>query len=124
MMTKKFYIFMIAMLGFFMMPSQAFACTAKTEMACCKKEVNSKKDKKECCKNKQSSKQKSHQGCDGGCKSISCNNSTVFLGLSAPVSFSLNCELFSFSTEKQNFYYAEIFSPSDFSSIWLPPKIS
>ena len=31
---------------------------------------------------------------------------------------------FDFSTEKQNYYYSEIFISSDFRSIWLPPKIS
>ncbi|MFV8371039.1 hypothetical protein [Flavobacterium sp. LB2P6] len=123
-MSKKFYIVLLVMLGFFMTPSVAFACGTKTEKACCKKESSSKKDKKECCKKEQSSKDKSHEGCNGACKSVTCSSSTVYLGMTALFYTELNTELFSFSTEKQNYYYSEIFISSDFRFIWLPPKIS
>jgi hypothetical protein len=112
------------MLGFFMTPSVAFAGGTKTEKACCKKESSSKKDKKECCKKEQSSKEKSHEGCNGACKNVTCSSSTVYLGMTSLSYTELNNQLFSFSTEKQNYYYSEIFISSDFRSIWLPPKIS
>ncbi|TDE31964.1 hypothetical protein E0I61_04480 [Flavobacterium ranwuense] len=123
-MSKNFYIVLLVVLGFFMTPSAAFACGTKTEKACCKKESPSKKEKKECCKKEQSSKEKSHDGCNGACKDVSCNSSTVYLGLTSLFYTELNNQLFSFSTEKQNYYYSEIFISSDFRSIWLPPKIS
>lgn len=123
-MSKKFYIVLLVVLGFFMTPSAAFACGTKTEKACCKKESSSKKEKKECCKKEQSSKEKSHEGCNGACKDVSCNSSTVYLSLTSLFYTELNNQLFSFSTEKQNYYYSEIFISSDFRSIWLPPKIS
>ena len=123
-MSKKFYIVLLVMLGFFMTPSVAFACGTKTEKACCKKESSSKKDKKECCKKEQSSKEKSHEGCNGACKNVNCSSSTVYLGMTSLSYTELNNQLFSFSTEKQNYYYSEIFISSDFRSIWLPPKIS
>jgi hypothetical protein len=123
-MSKKFYIVLLVMLGFFMTPSVAFACGAKTEKACCKKESSSKKNKKECCKKEQSSKKESHEGCSGACKDVTCSSSAVYIGMTSLFYTELNNQLFSFSTEKQNYYYSEIFISSDFRSIWLPPKIS
>ena len=123
-MSKKFYIVLLVMLGFFMTPSVAFACGTKTEKACCKKESSSKKDKKECCKKEQSSKKESHEGCNGACKDVTCSSSNVYIGLTSAFYTELNNQVFSFSTEKQNYYYSEIFISSHFRSIWLPPKIS
>jgi len=110
------------MLGFFMMPSIAFACGTKSEKACCKKEAASQTKKMPCCSKEKSSK--SHEGCNGGCKHVSCTSSVVSLALSSPLYVALNSQLFSFSPEKQNYYYSEIFISSDFRSVWLPPKIS
>ena len=121
-MTKKFYIMLLVMLGFFMMPSVAFACGTKSEKACCKKEAASQTKKMACCNKEKSSK--SHEGCNGGCKHVSCTSSIVSWDLSSPLYAALNSQLFSFSTEKQNYYYSEIFISSDFRSVWLPPKIS
>ncbi|MFV5698342.1 hypothetical protein ACM55H_08205 [Flavobacterium sp. ZT3R17] len=123
-MSKKFYIMLLVMFGFFMMPSIAFACGTKSEKACCKKEVSSKTEKADCCSKKHSSKNKSHEGCNGACKNISCSSSTVYLGLSSLFYTDLNNKNVSFSSEKQNYYYSEIFISSDFRSVWLPPKIS
>ena len=123
-MSKTFYIVLLVSLGFLMKPSFAFACGTKTEKSCCKKASATEKAKKECCKKAQSSKEKSHKGCDGACKNITCSSSTVYLGMNAIHYNELNHQLFSFSTEKQNYYYSEIFISSDFRSIWLPPKIS
>jgi hypothetical protein len=121
-MTKKVYILLLVMLGFFMMPSMAFACESKSEKTSCTKESASQTCEKECC-NKEK-KSKSHEGCDGGCKHVSCGSSVVSLALSFPFYVEINTQLFSFSPEKQNYYYSEIFISSDFRSIWLPPKIS
>lgn len=123
-MSKRFYILLLVLLGFVMMPSNAIACGTKTEKSCCKKPMTSQKVKKECCKKTASSKEKSHEGCDGACKSITCSSSTVYVGTTAMQYSEWNNELFSFSTAKQNYYYSEIFISSDFRSIWLPPKIS
>lgn len=123
-MSKKFYILLLVMLGFFMTPSVAIACGIKTEKVCCNKESSSKKDKKECCKKKLSSNKDSHEGCKGACKNITCNSSSVYHGITSLFHTEANQQIFSFSTEKQNYYYSEIFISSDFRSIWLPPKIS
>ncbi|MFV8268585.1 hypothetical protein ACNQGP_01460 [Flavobacterium sp. GT2N3] len=123
-MSKKFYIVLLVMLGFFTTPSVAFASGIKTEKACCKKESASKKDKKECCKKEPSSKEDSHEGCTGACKNSTCSSSSFYLGISSLFYTEVKKHLFSFSTEKQNYYYSEIFISSDFRSIWLPPKIS
>ena len=113
---------LLVMLVFFMMPSVAFACGTKSEKACCKKEAVSQKEKTACCDKGKSSK--SHEGCNGGCKHVSCTSSVVSLALSSQVYVALTSQIFSFSPEKQNYYYSEIFISSDFRSIWLPPKIS
>ncbi len=123
-MSKKFYIMLLVMLGFFMIPGVAFACATKTEKACCKKESSSKKDKKDCCKKEKKSNESSHDGCKGACKDVTCGSSTIYLGLTSAFYTELNNQVFSFSTEKQNYYYSEIFISSHFRSIWLPPKIS
>ena len=107
-----------------MTPDIAFACKIKTEKVCCKKESSSKKDKKECCKKKLSSNEDSHEGCKGACKNITCSSSSVYHGITSLFHTEANKQIFSFSTEKQNYYYSEIFISSDFRSIWLPPKIS
>lgn len=122
-MSKKVYILLLVMLGFFMTPSVAFACGTKSETSCCKKE-SSTAEQKECCKKEKKSKESSHDGCNGACKNISCGSSTIHLGLTAVVNAELNKQIFSFSPEKQNYYYSEIFISSHFRSIWLPPKIS
>lgn len=123
-MSKKFYILLVVMIGFFMTPTVALACGTKTEKECCKKESSPKKNKKDCCKSEKSSNEKSHEGCKGACKSITCSTSTVYLGMTSVHYAEFNDQLFSFSTKKQNYYYSEIFISSDFRSIWLPPKIS
>jgi hypothetical protein len=113
---------LLVMLGFFMIPSIAFACGTKSEKACCKKEAASQTKKMACCNKEKNSK--SQEGCNGGCKHVSCTNFVVNLALSSPIYVTVNSQLFSFSSEKQNYYYSEIFISSDFRSIWLPPKIS
>ena len=123
-MSKKFYIMLLVMLGFFMTPSVAFACATKTEKACCKKESSSKKDQKDCCKKEKKSDESSHDGCKGACKDVSCGSSTIYLGLTSAFYTELSNQVFIFSTKKQNYYYSEIFISSHFRSIWLPPKIS
>jgi hypothetical protein len=123
-MSKKFYIVLLVMFGFLMMPGIAFACGTKSEKGCCKKEVASKTEKGDCCSKKQASKEQSHNGCNGACKGVSCNCPAIHIGLTALFCTDLNNKNFSFSSEKQNYYYSEIFISSDFRSVWLPPKIS
>lgn len=123
-MSNKFYIVFLVLLGFFMNPSITLACRTKTEKACCKNKFPSTKDKRECCKKEQSSNKKSHKGCDGACKNLTCSGSTVYLGMTAAFYHEFNNQVFRFFVEKQNHYYSEIFISSHFRSIWLPPKIS
>lgn len=123
-MSKKFYILLLVTLGFFMSPSVTLACGIKAEKSCCKKESSSKTEQKDCCKKEKKSNESSHDGCNGACKSITCGSTAIHLGLTSLYNTELNKQIFSFSTEKQNYYYSEIFISSHFRSIWLPPKIS
>lgn len=121
-MTKKFYIALIVMLGFVMMPSMAFACKAKAEKACCKKESDGIADKKACCKTENKTSNK--KSCDGACKHVSCTSSVPSVALTSVIYFSLNEIKTAISCDNQLYHYFEIFTSSDFRSIWLPPKIS
>ncbi|MFV8465801.1 hypothetical protein [Flavobacterium sp. LB1P62] len=122
---KKFHIFLIVVLGFFLAPTVTFACGNNSEKGSCNKETSSKTHKDDCfCSNDSHSKNKNHEGCGGkcghskcGCAS-SCNSSITINGLN------LNNKIFNFSYEKQNFYNSETFISSGFYSLWLIPKIS
>ena len=58
-MIKKFYILLLVVFGFCMMPSTAFACgtKTKTEKTCCKKESSSA-EKSDCCNKEKTQKTK------------------------------------------------------------------
>ena len=118
-MTKPFYILLLVTLGFLLGPTVTFAHGTKTEMSCCKKE-NATKD---CCKEKDS-KKKGHS-CDNSCVGSSCGCPVANCASAPMTTFQTESNtLFSFSKNKPNYYYSEIFISSDFRSVWLPPKIS
>ena len=129
-MSKKFYILLLVMLGFFMTPSVAFACGTKAEKSCCKKESSSKKDKKECCKKEKtsschstSSKNKSEKNnCGDDCnKCHSCSVHFVMNYLTPEFNSVLKPH---FSDKKSNPDYSNPYFSFSFQNIWKTPKIS
>lgn len=120
---KKFYILLIVVLGFFLMPTVTFACENNSSKHSSSKETSSKMDKDDCCKDDSHSKTKNHEGCGGKCShskcrcASSCNTSVSINELN------FNRNIFNFFSEKQNFYNYENSISSGFNSLWLIPKI-
>lgn len=125
-MTKKFHILLITlMLGFFAIPTLAYACgnsSTKTEKSCCKKGKADKSNKKDCCKNHKSKNNKNDDSCGGKCKHSSCSCTTFHFVMSLP--FYNETKTCFIESEKLKFYPNEAYLSSGFFSIWLPPKIS
>lgn len=121
-MTKKYYILLLVLLGFFLIPSIGFACEMKSGKSCCNKEV-SNGDKKECCKNDSHSKNKKNEGCNGKCGHSNCITSSYQFSLTFfEMKFKNNN--FDFSEKKQNYFNSKTNISSGFYSLWLIPKIS
>jgi len=114
-------------LGFFMMPSQSFACSkhsAKTEQKSCHKEKSKDNKEKDCCKTKSCKKSKKENGhCSGNCNDKSCN-STSYSSMGLPIFLEIKTKSYFADAKKQKFGFKEAYYSSGYSSIWLPPKIS
>ena len=124
-MTKKIHIlFLIALLGFFLIPALTYACEMKSGKSCCNKETSANTEKKDCCKNDNHSKNKDNDSCGGKSKHSSCSCPIFHFSVILPFETELKQQCFNFLDEKENFYDSETNLSSGFSSIWLIPKIS
>lgn len=122
-MTRKAHIFVIiVMLGFFLIPSTAFACGTETKKSCCKEEIAAKAEKNDCCKNKQSKNQ--DEDCGGKCGNSNCTTSITQFNLVGFTELEFNTNFFDFENKNQKFYYNETNISSGFYFVWLPPKIN
>lgn len=115
-MKTKFYIFMIVVFGFLIMPNANFACGTKSEKSCCSKEQSNKGG---CCKKK--SKDKT---CNGKCGKSTCTVQTISFGAVLPKFEDLNNNNFVLSLDKKQFFDKKTNISSGFYNIWLPPVIS
>lgn len=119
---NKFYIIVIIVFGFLLIPSTTLACGFKTEKSCCKKETTSKTEKKDCCNGKQS-KDKDNS-CGGKCGHSNCtSSSTVNFSIISTYEINFKNNFFDLSEEKSKFYHSKNPISSGFTSIWLIPKI-
>lgn len=118
-MTKKNYIALLIIIGFFLIPSFTYACN---------KEMGT--DLKQCC-------QKSHlmtdttshtndlNHCSGKHTSASCHCSTASICCALPlIALFINNTLPDFLEIKTKFGYKNPYYTSVFKSLWLPPKIA
>lgn len=124
-MTRRIFILLIVMLGFFLTPTLTYACgkkTEKTEKSCCEKSPSQTGDTKECCKKSHSQNDKNDDGCNGQCGNSSCYCPTINITIAFPVFSELRHSVF--YTEKLSFFFTETYISSGFHSIWQPPKIS
>lgn len=117
---KKFHILLIVVLGFFLIPTGAFACENDSGNHSCKKEISSKTEKKDCCDKNDNLKKECASKC--GHSKCGCPSSSISFTVISEVNFINNT--FDFSSEKQKFSNSETFISSGFYSIWLIPKIS
>ena len=104
-----------------MLPDSTYACGTKSEKLCCKQETTSKTEKKDCCKKKQSKNQ--DNSCEGKCGHSNCTSSSVNFSIISLYEIEFKNDIFAFSIEKPKFYHSKTFISSDYSSVWLPPKI-
>lgn len=123
---NRFHIILIVMLGFFLMPTDTFACGKKVaDHSCTKKTSTSDKDEDDCCSKKNHSGNKNHDGCGGKCGHSMCGCASVCNG---GITFVNQLEFkkitFSIFSQKQKFYNSETSILTGFYSIWLIPKIS
>lgn len=124
---KKYHIILVVLLGIFIVPNSAMACSGGGSKDSCKKEVSSTKtEKKSCCESNDKS-ENDNKGCNGNCGHSKCGCSSTC----PPSSVSFLCEInfknnvFSYSSiEKVKFSYATPSILDGFYSIWLIPKIS
>jgi len=122
-MTRFFYIALLSLIGFFLTPTDSYACGSNSENIENTSTIQSytKTEKKDCCNTEKRQCGKHGKDCDGKCGNpachcpTNCTNFTIpffdgFLGITIIVS-------------KPNFYYQDTYYSSGFLSIWQPPKI-
>lgn len=119
-MKAKFYILLV-LIGFLLMPINAFACGNKSQKSCCPTELKSAKCKMACCQKK--SKDKSSKGCEGKCNKSTCQIQTVTFGAIMPELTDITSNNFLVLTSKQAFYNSKTDIKSGFYFIWSPPNI-
>lgn len=120
-MTRFFYIVLFVTLGFFLSPTEAYACTTKStqkEKSCCKVEKSLEKVKS-CCDKKKSEK----EGCNGNCNNSGCSVSPVFSSILSIYPFEIKEPTLIIQDKKANFSYLEKPITLGFYAIWSPPKI-
>ncbi len=120
-MRHSFYITILTILGFILLPSTSYACASmdvKTEKACCSKGKKTS-DKKKCCTD--DSEEKS---CDGSCNSASCSFSPVFSSIFTTYHYEFSVVNKIILSEKANFFFLEKDLSFNYFTIWSPPKIS
>lgn len=121
---NKFYIIVIVLFGFLLIPGSSFACENNSTKHSSAREVSTKMNKDDCCKNGNHSKTNNPEGCEGKynhskCSCISSCNTSISIN-----ELKFNSTIFNFSSEKQKFYNYETSISSGFYSLWLIPKIS
>lgn len=121
---NKFYIIVIVLFGFLLIPGSTFACENNSTKHSSVRETSTKMDKDDCCKNENHSKTNNHDGCGEKCSHSKCScisscNSSISIN-----ELKLNSNIFNFSSERQKFHNYETSISSGFYSLWLIPKIS
>jgi hypothetical protein len=129
---KKAYVFLVLLLGVFLLPEAVSACQKMSEGSAESCEMASSKDPKEtsnceraCCKKEDGSEKTSEQkhDCDGSCQG-NCHQVVTHFNFALPTSstgISYNADFF-FRTD--NFYATKTQTSSGFYFIWTPPNIN
>jgi len=121
---NKFYILILILFGFLLMPSDVVACKMDSANHSSIKEISSKVCNEDCCKNDSHSKNRNNNGCGGKCNHSKCGCASSCNTSISIAEWNSTSNRFNFSSEKQNFYNHETTISSGFDSLWLIPKIS
>ena len=124
-MSNLLKIFLsMCLLGFFLIPGEALACSShKTEIvkkdkSCC--DHSSDHQSKQACKKNCCKDSEGDSGCSGTCDAKSCHNSSPTHWIQN-LKYSHNT--FFFENEKSYSFYKQPNYSSGVYSIWQPPKI-
>lgn len=124
-MSNLLKIFLsMCLLGFFLIPGEALACSShKTEIvkkdkSCC--DHSSDHQSKQACKKNCCKDSEGDSGCSGACGAKSCHNSSTTFWIHN-LKYSHNT--FFFENEKSYSFYKQPYYSSGVYSIWQPPKI-
>ncbi|MBS4042017.1 MAG: hypothetical protein KGZ81_15625 [Flavobacteriales bacterium] len=122
-MTRFIYIALITLIGFFLTPTDIYACGSKSENIenNCSKQTDTKAVKKGCCDTEKGRCSKHGKDCDGKCGNPNCHCPSNHTNFTIP--FLVKFSGIKLIPNKPNFYYQDSFYSSGFLSIWLPPKI-
>lgn len=121
---KKYHIlFLMFMLGFFLMPGVSYGCETKIEKSCCKKESKARSEQKDCCKKSKESKEEP-KNCGGKCGHSNCTASSMQFSLLSGNEIEIKSTFFDFTLKKPDFHHNQTTLSSGFYSVWSPPKIS
>jgi hypothetical protein len=118
---RKFYLVIVVLLGFFLMPATAMACGKIAKKEKCAKEVVVQTHKKTCCGDTTHSKS---SNCNGKCGHGLCNVSSTHSGITLSEVYKVNLSYFDYQLKRQKSHYAEVFPSAIYYSLWLIPKIS
>ena len=128
-MLKRINILMIiCLLGFFLIPTQSYACKSHSkeivikEKSCCsanKQHHSEDHCEKDCCK----SKDDTSNECSGNCGPTSCHSSPNSFSATPPISKNVQNNLIFESKKSYPLYQQRAYSSRE-SSIWQPPKIA
>lgn len=123
-MTRFFYIALLTLIGFFLTPTDTYACGSKSKNTenTCAKQTDTEKEKDDCCDTEKGQCGKHGKDCDGKCGNSNCHCPTSCINFTIPFFAQLSQTKIILS--KPKFYYQEAYYSSGFRSIWLPPKIS
>lgn len=122
---KKYHIFLLTLLGLFLVPNNVMACGKDSVKHSCQKEITTKSEKMSCCDSKESNEEKD---CNGNCGHSTCDcastGASVF-SISFPYEVNFKIHFLNYSlVEKVNFSHTTSAISDGFYSIWLLPKIS
>mgnify|MGYP007002410068 FL=1 len=122
-MTRFFYIALLTLIGFFLTPTDTYACGSKSENIenTCTKQSNTETEKKDCCDTEKGQCGKHGKDCDGKCGNPACHCPTNCTNFT--ITFFDGFSGITIIVNKPNFYYQDTYYSSGFLSIWQPPKI-
>lgn len=124
MRTKIFAYLVVFLLGMFIMPQSAYACSMKMNSTSHKTIPSKKTTVKSCCDKKSSSSKE--KGCNKSCSDSKCQCSSFGSCTSLVLSMTIESNNYSFIsyTEKENNFFYNTLTNKVFFSVWAPPKIS
>lgn len=124
-MKRKILSYLIVfLLGMFIMPQSAYACSMKMNSTSHKTITSKKATTKNCCDKKSSSDK--NRGCNKSCGDSKCQCSSFGNCTSLVFAMTIESNNYSYlsSTEKENNFFYNALINKVFFSVWAPPKIS